>query len=201
MCKVVAAIVGALFGVVAGGALEVFVTLVFPHGGWNHVPPQQRFKLFACPLVGLIVGVVAGAMFDTGIRTGRAKFYYAGAVLAPGLFWPYVFVLVAYVTDPLPEIAARTSRTPLLTTVVNVVPFLMLAAFVIARERPGMAFWFAAIPTVIYAFWLHGFTRFYATDRGSLLGSLIGTGIMLVGVAMGLCVERVWGSSQPKASA
>jgi hypothetical protein len=68
MRKVILGLVGLIAGVFAGGGGDILVTLAFPHGGWGHVSPEMRHRFVIWVLLGGILGVVTGAMFDALYR-------------------------------------------------------------------------------------------------------------------------------------
>lgn len=155
-CKLILGLAGVIIGAFSGGAGGVMMTLVFPHGGWEHVSPDERIRLLTWTIVGATIGVGAGALFDTGLRKESTRHLYGGVLLGLGAFWGFVssFVLI--------DVA------PLWLNALSAAPYFIFAAFVMAQKIAGRVLWLAAIPTLafsvwlnfyVYLFWLHDSVR------------------------------------------
>lgn len=155
-CKLILGLAGVIIGAFSGGAGGVMITLVLPHGGWEHVSPDERIRLLTWTIVGATIGVVAGAMFDTGLRKESTWHLYGGALLGLGAFWGFVssFVLI--------------DEAPFWLNALSAAPYFIFAAFVMSLKSAGRKLWLAVSPTFafsvwlnfyVYPFWLHDSMR------------------------------------------
>lgn len=209
-CKLMLGLAGVLIGAFSGGVGGVLVTLVFPHGGWEHVSPDERIRLASWTIGGAAIGVGAGALFDTGLRKQSAKHFRGGVLFGLGAFWGFIssFVLV--------------HQAPLWLHGLNAAPYFLLAAFVMAQKSAGRELWLAVIPTLAFSVWLNFYaylfwlrdsvrhfslySRLSADERHHggmiesgawfvLLWPFIGVGVALVSAALCTFLQRRSGHS------
>ena len=161
MCKTILGLAGLIIGAFFGGAGDVMMTLVFPHGGWEHVSPDERIRLLTWTIVGAAIGVGVGAVFDTGLRKESTRHLYGGVLLGLSAFWGFVssFVLI--------DVA------PFWLNALSTAPYFIFAAFVMSLKSTGRKLWLAVSPTFafsvwlnfyVYPFWLHGTVRYFSSQ-------------------------------------